>query len=206
MPIKKRLINCDYVNTSGFTNISNKAKLLYFYFLTNADDKGFVGNGKDLAEMLDNCEELQDNVLFNYKYVDALKELVDKRLVYDFVDKCGNVTFLIRHWFMHNKNQSFLSTNFISYLAKVELVDDEYQLKTNKGENHIKEKEIKGNQIKSNQNLKSNNLKKFNDNDLNSDTNNSEQEEIEWDEIMKNLNAIPKEKEKDNDNDDDLPF
>ena len=68
MPIKKRLINCDYFNTSGFTNLSNKAKLLYFYFLTNADDKGFVGNGKDIAETLDKCEEEQDNVLFNYKY------------------------------------------------------------------------------------------------------------------------------------------
>ena len=202
MPIKKRLINCDYFNTSGFTNISNKAKLLYFYFLTNADDKGFVGNGKDIAEMLDNCEEQQENVLFRYKHVDALQELVDKRLVYAFTDKCGNATFLIRHWFMHNKNQGFLTTNFISYLAKVELVDGEYQLKTIKGENQLKEKEIKENESKQNQ--KSNNLKKFNDNDLNTDNQDNEEEQsMDWDELLelnKDLDT------NDNKDDDELPF
>ena len=201
MPIKKRLINCDYFNTSGFTSLSNKAKLLYFYFLTNADDKGFVGNGKDIAETLDNCEELQDNVLFNYKYIDALQELVDKRLVYAFSDKLGNITYLIRHWFMHNKNQGFLTTNFISYLAKVELVNDEYQLKTIKGEN-LKEKEIKENEIKGNKNLKSNNLKKFNDNDLNSEDNNDNED---YDTIWNELDDLDKIDDKEND-EDKLPF
>lgn len=201
MPIKKRLINCDYFNTSGFTNLSNKAKLLYFYFLTSADDKGFVGNGQDIAETLDNCEELQDNVLFNYKYVDALQELVDKRLVYVFTDKCGNKTYLIRHWFMHNKNQGFLTTNFISYLAKVELVDGEYQLKTIKGENQLKEKEIKENESKQNQ--KSNNLKKFNDNDLNTDDSDSEDAGIDWDELLRMNSDL---ENKDDNDDDELPF
>lgn len=201
MPIKKRLINCDYFNTSGFTSLSNKAKLLYFYFLTNADDKGFVGNGKDIAETLDKCEEIQDNVLFNYKYVDALHELVDKRLVYAFSDKLGNITYLIRHWFMHNKNQGFLTTNFISYLAKVELVNDEYQLKTIKGEN-LKEKEIKENEIKGNKNLKSNNLKKFNDNDLNSEDNNDNED---YDTIWNELDDLDKIDDKEND-EDKLPF
>ena len=201
MPIKKRLINCDYFNTSGFTNLSNKAKLLYFYFLTNADDKGFVGNGKDIAETLDKCEEEQDNVLFNYKYVDALHELVDKHLVYAFSDKLGNITYLIRHWFMHNKNQGFLTTNFISYLAKVELVNDEYQLKTIKGEN-LKEKEIKENENKVNKNLKSNSLKKFNDNDLNSEDNgDSEKDNSIWDELGKLENDLD-----DKNDDDTLPF
>lgn len=202
MPIKKRLINCDYFNTSGFTSLSNKAKLLYFYYLTSADDKGFVGNGKDIAETLDNCEEQQENVLFRYKYVDALQELVDKRLVYEFADKCGNKTFLIRHWFMHNKNQGFLTTNFISYLAKVELVDGEYQLKTIKRENQLKEKEIKENESKQNQ--KSNNLKKFNDNDLNTDNQDSEEEQsMDWDELLKINSDL---ENKDDNDDDELPF
>ena len=44
--IKQRLINCDFLNVGGFLdNISNKAKLLYFMFIVNADDMGFVGNG-----------------------------------------------------------------------------------------------------------------------------------------------------------------
>lgn len=127
---RQRLVNCDFFGVTGFTkNLSNKAKLLYFFFLVNADDKGFVGNGLDLAENLDQCEETFENVLFQYKYVDALKELVDKRLVYSFSDRVGNKVFLIRHWFLHNKNQKFLTTNYVSYLTKVELINNEYHLK-----------------------------------------------------------------------------
>ena len=193
MPIKKRLINCDFFVSSGFTSISNKAKLLYFYFLTNADDKGFVGNGKDIADTLDQCEESFDNVLFNYKYKDALSELVDRHLVIPFVDKCNNVTYLIRHWFMHNKNQGFLTTNYVSYLAKVELVDDEYHLKTIERENPLKGKEIKGNEIKQNQKSI---LNKSFKNDIDSDTNTSEEKEKEqwekdWDDVVKYLNETP---------------
>lgn len=149
---RQRLINCDFFGVSGFTkNLSNKAKLLYFFFLTNADDKGFVGNGLDLAENLDQCEQDFENVLFQYKYVDALKELVDKRLAYEFKDRVGNKVYLIRHWFLHNKNQKFLTTNFVSYLAKVELVNNEYHLKSEK-EKPLKEKEIEKNkEIKENQ-------------------------------------------------------
>ena len=155
---RQRLINCDFFGVSGFTkNLSNKAKLLYFFFLANADDKGFVGNGLDLAENLDQCEQDFENVLFQYKYVDALKELVDKRLVYAFEDKCHNKTYLIRHWFLHNKNQKFLTTNYISYLAKVELVNNEYYLKEekekpSKEKENKKTKEIKENEPKQEEN------------------------------------------------------
>ena len=142
---RQRLINCDFFGVSGFTkNLSNKAKLLYFLFLVNADDKGFVGNGLDLAENLDQCEEKFENVLFQYKYVDSLKELVEKGFAYEFSDKHKNKTYLIRHWFLHNKNQKFLTTNYISYLSKVELVENEYCLKTEK-EKPLKEKENKQN-------------------------------------------------------------
>ena len=140
---RQRLINCDFFGVSGFTkNLSNKAKLLYFFFLTNADDKGFVGNGLDIAQGLDQCEEDFENALFTYKYTDALNELVDKRLVYAFVDKCNNTTYLIRHWFLHNKNQKFLSTNYWTYLSKVELINNEYHLKTEEKKPY---KEIKEN-------------------------------------------------------------
>lgn len=174
---RQRLINCDFFGVSGFTkNLSNKAKLLYFFFLANADDKGFVGNGLDLAENLDQCEQDFENVLFQYKYVDALKELVDKRLVYAFEDKCHNKTYLIRHWFLHNKNQKFLTTNYVSYLAKVELIDGEYHLKgekkPTKENKEIKEtKEIKANET--------------NDN-----------EETSWDELMGSLRENPEDAEK----------
>ena len=178
---KQRLINCDFFGATGFTkNLSNKAKLLYFFFLSNADDKGFVGNGLDLAENLDQCEQDFENVLFQYKYVDALKELVDKRLTYEFSDKVGNKTYLIRHWFLHNKNQKFLTTNFISYLAKVELVNNEYYLKEEK-EKPLKEKENKK-------------TKEIKPNETNE--NDEEEKELSWEEIMGNLKQNPQDAEK----------
>ena len=152
--IKQRLINCDFLNVGGFLdNISNKAKLLYFMFIVNADDMGFVGNGVNLAKGLDQSEEEYENTLFTYKYIDSIKELTDKGFIYVFSDKHDNQTFLIRHWFKHNKYIGTLPTNFISYLAKVEIINGEYELKNHQREKPLKEKEIK---VKQN-NAKSNN-------------------------------------------------
>jgi len=183
-----RLVNCDFLNVSGFmSNLSNKGKLLYFFFLTNADDKGFVGNAIDLANTLDRCEENFENVLFTYKYVDAIKELVDKRLVYEFKDKVGNKTYLIRHWFYHNNYKPYLKTLFISYMAQVELVDNEYHLKNHqkdKEEEPYKEKQIKVNKSKVN----------FKEQEDILDNNIQEQEsdnwEEEWEKTLKELSSI----------------
>lgn len=165
--MNQRLVNCDFFTKSDFsTSVSNKAKLLYFTFLVNADDKGFVGNGLSIAETMDRCEENFDNVLFQFKYVDALKELVDKRLCFEFVDKVGNKTYLIRHWFLHNKYQKFLTTNYLSFLAKVELIDGKYEMK-----NPYKGKESKINENKLNE-IKTDNW------------------EQEWDKTMKELDDI----------------
>jgi hypothetical protein len=171
-----RLINCDFLNASGFkVNLSNKAKLLYFLYLANADDKGFVGNAKEIAETLDRCEENFDNVLFNLKYLDAAQELVDKRLVFDFTDKVGNHTYLIRHWFIHNKYRPNLHTNFVSYLAKVDLIDGKYQYKGS-NENPYKGKQ---NKIEQN-NIKQNNVNN-NISSLNEDNNDDSNWEKQWD-------------------------
>lgn len=178
---RQRLINCDFVNASGFlSNLSNKAKLLYFMFLMNADDKGFVGNAKVISDNLDQCEENFDNVLFQLKYDDAAHELVEKRLVYEFTDKVGNRTYLIRHWFYHNKNQKYLSTNFISYLAQVDLVDNEYILKNHKEEKPFKEKKIKENQIKPNKT-------KYIEIEINNKEKEDSDWEKDWDKTMKEL-------------------
>lgn len=148
--ITKRMINCDFFNTSGFMiGLTNKTKLLYFLFFTNADDYGFVGNGKKLAEDLDHCEETYENVLFQYKFIDALYELEQRRLVFSFVDKCNNKTYLIKHWFYHNKQSQYLSTNYVSLLEQVEIIDNEYQLKNQLEKKPLKENKLKENQIKS---------------------------------------------------------
>lgn len=196
MPIKKRLINCDFLNVSGFiSNLSNKAKLLYFFFLTNCDDKGFVGNAIDLANTLDQCEQDFDNTLFQLKYSDAIHELVEKRLVYEFSDKVGNKTYLIRHWFYHNNFQGYLKTNYISYLAKVELVDNEYRLKTQ--QEHKEKNPLKGNEIKENK-RKENEINK----ELEIIDNNKEQEsddnwEQEWDNFVEDAKNLEPKKPQD---------
>ena len=158
-------------------------------FLTNADDKGFVDNGVSLANELDQCEENFDNVLFQLKYVDALKELVDKRLCYEFSDKVGNKVYLVRHWFMHNVERDYLFTNYISFLAKVDLESGEYHLRNHK-EEKPKEKKIKENKIKETKNLY-NNGKSFNDSrvddNVEKEINNEKEWEDRWDTIIGEL-------------------
>ena len=179
--IKQRLINCDFLNVGGFLDsISNKAKLLYFMFIVNADDRGFVGNGVKIAKGLDQCEEDFDNTLFTYKYQDAITELIDKGFVYEFSDKHNNKTYLIRHWFMHNKYIGNLPTNFVSYLAKVQLENGEYHLKNNQREKPLKEKEIKVKEIKVNNEEIEN---------VNKDKENTDWEK-QWDETLKELYDI----------------
>lgn len=188
--IKQRLINCDFLNVGGFLdNISNKAKLLYFMFVVNADDMGFVGNGVKLAKGLDECEENFENTLFTYKYIDAIKELIDKGFVYEFSDKHNNKTFLIRHWFKHNKYIGTMPTNFISYLAKVNLLNGEYELKNNQEKEPLKENEIKIKQIKTNKNH-NDNKKDLLDCDANVEEKNKKENtnwEQDWEQTLKDL-------------------
>lgn len=162
-------------------------------FLVNSDDKGFVGNAIDIANTLDQCEETFDNVLFNYKYIDALQELVDKRLALEFVDKANNRVFLIRHWFYHNNFKDYLSSNYISLLSKVDLVDSKYQLRNNQKEKP-KEKKIKENKIKENKNSLIDNKKVFS-NDIDDtieekDINNEKEWEQSWEKTLKELENI----------------
>ena len=186
----QRLINCDFLNASGFkVNLSNDAKLLYFYLLINADDRGFVANGKELCETLDRCKETLENTLFQLKYSEALQELVDKRLLFAFSDKVGNKTYLIRHWFLHNRFKPNLHTNFVWLLTNVELVDGKYQLKERE-EKPLKEKQSKINQNKTNQNKDNNinNLSSLNTSNNNDDTSKPDWEK-QWDFFLNDINT-----------------
>ena len=152
----QRLINCDFFIKGAFDNsLDNNAKLLYFYLVINADDLGFVGNTDKIIETLD--KDNKENALVQYTFDNACQVLIDQGFVYCFVDKHHNRTLLIRHWFLHNKWQKFLSTNFISYRAKVEIVDGCYEMK-----NPYKGKEI-------NKSNKSNQINKTNKNNNNND-------------------------------------
>ena len=172
----QRLINCDFFIKGAFDNkMSNNAKLLYFSLIINADDMGFVGNAdkiiKDLNEDLINDDP---SLLFKLKFENAADELVDRGLCYRFYDKHQNQTLLIRHWFVHNKWQKFLTTNFISYHSQVELIDNCYEMK-----NPYKGKEIN----KTNKTNKLNECISSNHKEDNNDDTNKEWEK-DWDKFM----------------------
>ena len=102
------MINCGFVNASSFKiKTSNKAKLLYFYLISNADDKGFVDNVDEIIELLDSNDRRFDNdstpLLLENNYSIALKELIDKGMLILFADNHDNYIYLIRHWYLHNQ-------------------------------------------------------------------------------------------------------
>ena len=172
------MINCDFLNESSFTScLSNKAKLLYFFAITNADDFGFVGNLQDIAETLDRCEETFENTLFRYTHKEAIEtELVTRRFLIEFTDKVGNKVYLIKHWYLHNKENQYATTNYIAFSKMVELVNGEYQLKNHEEKKPLKENKIKENKLTKN---KSNILSNDNDNEVIKDKT--------WDEIVDDI-------------------
>lgn len=131
----QRLMNCDFFLKGAFDNVSsNKAKLLYFYLFINADDLGFVGNASKIIKDL-NDGDMEENGLVQYTFENAADDLINKGFLYRFTDKHQNQILLIRHFFIHNKyNGKYCKTNYLSLRAKVELIDNCWELK----ENHIK--------------------------------------------------------------------
>ena len=150
--IKKRLINCDFLNACSFIdNISNKGKLLYIYMFLNGDDMGFVSNANTIVNSLEKNDKSYRNeinlTLLNNDYPCALNELLEKGLLYVFVDRHQNNVYLIRHWFKHNQYRKGLTTNYTTLLRQVQLVEWEWQKKPLK---EIKINENKVNEIKEN--------------------------------------------------------
>ena len=128
---KKRLINCDFFNSSAFkTSLSNKAKLLYFYLYANADDKGFVDSTTEIIETLTNCEQAFNQEvsleLLQNDFNAALGELMDRGLLYCFEGRHHNRVYLIRHWYLHNINLKSTWTNYTSYLNQGKVIDNKY--------------------------------------------------------------------------------
>lgn len=185
---KHRLINCDFLTKGPFLKVSNKAKLLYFLMIINADDRGFVNNTDDIIELLTNKEIEEGNVslkLLNNDYTSALVELEDKGFLYWWDDKYGNRVYLIRHWFIHNKWKSGLHTNYGKFLYRVELKDYKY---------YLKEKEtLKENKDK----IKQNNLNEINLNEIKSCEPNQEISEVDWANVLKELDELDTQDEED---------
>ena len=150
---KQRLVNCDFINDSAFkVDTSNKAKLLYLMLIVNADDKGFVGNTKEIVESLQkNDNDFRNEVnleLLENDYNSALNELLDKGFLYVFKNNHGSKVYLIRHWWYHNKLKQGLWTNYYKYSLMVDIVDNEYVLKKSDTKENNKINQDKINQIK----------------------------------------------------------
>ena len=120
----KRMFSTQFVNAGQFKlKITNQGKLLYFYIMSNADDKGFCDNVDEITVVLNSMEQ---SGLLEKSYDIALKELLDKGYLYSFSDKYDNHVYLVRHWFLHNQIPKDRTTdsNYEKYLTKVFMDED----------------------------------------------------------------------------------
>lgn len=172
------MINCDFVNASSFKlKISNRAKLLYFFMLSSADDKGFVDNIDELVELLDSNDRKfnseSDMALLPNTFETAINDLLERGYLFKFEDKYQNSIYLIKHWYLHNviPKDRVRDSSYEKYLEGMIVNDDgEYekiqvqdncdttatQLSTQIKGNKRKEKKNKLNEINNNMELTDN--------------------------------------------------
>lgn len=201
----KRMINCEFVNASSFKlKLSNRAKLLYFYMLSSADDHGFVDNVDELVELLDSNDHKfnseSSNTLLPENYQTGLNELMDRGLLFKFQDKHINDIYLIKHWYCHNviPKDRVRESAYEKYLVDIELNSDcEYQVrqmpsKCNTTDTHLST-QIKINKSKVKES-KVNNINKINNSGL--EQSDKKEEKINIDEF--NYSLIPSSWDADN--------
>lgn len=133
MAKSKKLLNCDFLNDSQFrSKISNRGKLLYLYMYINCDDSGFCGCADELIALF-NISDLRtykkDYPMHDYRL--AIQELLDRGLVYKFIDSYENEIYLIRHYHMHNKlrEDRVTESNYKKYLSYVTVKENVYHWK-----------------------------------------------------------------------------
>ena len=144
---KKRLINCDFLNSGSFKcNVSNKAKLLYLMMIINGDDLGFVDTTHEIINTLEENDKIFNNSvsleLLDTTYKSALGELISKGYLYEFSDKHLNKVHLIRAWFLHNKWKDHLWTSYWNYYKQVQIKNGEYVMKPLKEDNNTNQSNI----------------------------------------------------------------
>lgn len=198
MAKSKRMINCNFVNASSFKlKTSNKAKLLYFYIITNADDKGFCDSVDEICELLNFNDKNFCNIINDTSkndYIIALNELIDKNLLFKIQDNHNNFIYLIRHWYLHNlipekrtndsSYEKYLSLYFVNDNKEYQLKDkndiklsNESQMydKCNANDNHLSA-QIKLNEIK----LNKSKLNEININNINNKNNNNNNDSLNY--------------------------
>ena len=99
---KKRMFSLSVLDTDAFLDLPLSAQALYFHLNLHADDDGFIGNPKRVANNIGAS-------------LDDLRLLVLKRFVIAFEDG----VIVIKHWRMHNaiKSDRYTQTNYIEDFA-----------------------------------------------------------------------------------------
>lgn len=90
----KRMFSNSIIQSDEFTDLSNDAKLGYFYFGMYADDCGFVDNSKTIFRILGMVKE----------YDQVITELIESGFIIPIDDK---KLLLIRHWNANNYIQKY---------------------------------------------------------------------------------------------------
>lgn len=83
---ERRMISKKIVSTDRFLSLPEKARLAYFYLITEADDDGFIGNVKGVLAM---CGLTPKSVA----------PLIEKGYLYYF----NSGIAVIMHWYAQNK-------------------------------------------------------------------------------------------------------
>ena len=86
---ERRMFSKTLIESDRFLELPDKAKLLYFYLVMNADDDGFIGNTKSIIRA------------HGYNKT-TLESLIESGYVMRISE---NIT-VIRHWRMQNKVRS----------------------------------------------------------------------------------------------------
>ena len=83
-----RCYNCSFLLNDEFIELSENAKVLYFYLMSSADDDGFISNVKT-------------QIRISGTKAESLEELINA----GFIIKFNNKVYVIVHWRQHNKIQ-----------------------------------------------------------------------------------------------------
>ena len=109
----RRMFSIVLINSDAFIDLSNSAKVVYFYLMSKADDDGFV-NGITSVIRVTKCKSTD----------------VDELIIKGFLIKLSEKVYIISHWKQQNiiqpskKQQTLMN----EYKDCIELEDEVYHL------------------------------------------------------------------------------
>lgn len=114
---QRRMFSIGLLESDSFLELSNDAKVVYFYLAIRSDDDGFSKCPKAIKRMLG---------LDDMAFQTSLNDLEKAQLIY-IIDG----VFVVRHWNKSNRIQKdrYHSTEFKSILNKLILIDKIYYLR-----------------------------------------------------------------------------